>query len=308
MAAWFNRLDLKGQLRLNEAMSKHCSWRAGGIAERFFEPLDVADLEAFLRCAPTEEPITWVGLGTNLLVRDGGVQGTVIATNRALGKCTWDAPEVLVAEAGVPSAKVAKEAARAGAGGGEFLAGIPGTLGGALAMNAGAFGTEIWDLVCEVETIDRRGCRHIRSRADYDVAYRKVEGPAGEWFISAKLKLNMDTDSATIDRTRELIGQRNAAQPTGQASCGSVFKNPAGDFAGRLIDQAGLKGLRVGGCYISDKHANFIINDGWASATDIESLIGHVQQKVLARYGIQLELEVRIIGSLPAARADGLVK
>jgi UDP-N-acetylmuramate dehydrogenase len=305
MTAWFSSLELKGRLSPNEPMGKHCSWQVGGVAERFFEPRDISDLETFLRHAPLDEPLTWVGLGSNLLVRDGGVGGTIIATSLALSKIARVADEVLEAEAGVPSAKIAKEAAKAGLGGCEFLAGIPGTLGGALAMNAGAFGAEIWDVVDSVETIDRHGCRRVRSRAEYRTSYRTVEGPDDEWFISAKLHLSPDPASDARDRIRELIGQRNATQPVGQASCGSVFKNPAGDFAGRLIEHVGLKGFRIGGCYISDKHANFIINDGAASATDIESLIDYVRESVLERCGVGLETEVKIIGRRSPAPESG---
>lgn len=277
-------------------MGRHCSWRTGGVAERFFEPEDAADLSLFLQHAPSTEQITWLGLGSNLLVRDGGLDGTVVATTRALsGIRALDQHRIYV-ESGVPCAKLAKIAAKQDLGGGEFLAGIPGTVGGALAMNAGAFGGETWDLVESVRTIDHDGVIRERARQEFSTAYRAVVGPRDEWYLGATMQFVPGQAREAAAKIKSLLGQRSAAQPVGQASCGSVFRNPCGDHAGRLIEAAGLKGMRIGGCFVSEKHANFIINDGSARADDIEALIKHVQHTVREKFGVTLEPEVRIIG------------
>jgi UDP-N-acetylmuramate dehydrogenase len=286
----------RGELRFDEPMDRHVSWRAGGPARRFYEPLDLADLCAFLRDLAPEEPLLWVGLGSNLLVRDGGFPGTVIMMFGTLTELEWLDAQLLRAEAGVSCAKVARTASRAGLTGVEFLAGIPGTMGGALAMNAGAFGGETWQHVAAVETVDRRGELHTRAPAAYRVAYRSVRGPADEWFVAAHLALeNGDTAQAQA-RIRELLDRRGATQPVQQFSCGSVFRNPPGDHAARLIEVCGLKGRRVGGAQVSEKHANFIVNTGNASAADIETLLLQVQGTVEREQGVRLETEVRIVG------------
>ncbi|MGH8597896.1 MAG: UDP-N-acetylmuramate dehydrogenase [Gammaproteobacteria bacterium] len=295
MRDWIDGITVRGKCRRDLPMANYCSWRVGGAAERGFEPVDREDLVRFLRALPSDESLTWIGLGSNVLVREGGLPGTVIFT-RGLTTVTTDAENGLTVEAGVPCAKVARAAQRKGYRGGEFLAGIPGTVGGALAMNAGAFGGEIWTFVESVETINRAGDVFRRSKRDYRIAYRSVRGQVNEWFLSCVLRFDLSQSDPTQSRIRQLLGQRNASQPTGVASCGSVFKNPPGDYAGRLIDAAGLKGLRHGGCYVSDKHANFIINDDHATATDIEDLIDAVRDAVHDKFGIQLEPEVRIIG------------
>lgn len=277
-------------------MSRHCSWRTGGHAERFFEPADIADLVDFFRQLEPAECITWLGLGSNILIRDGGLPGTVIATARTLNSLEWLDHERLYVECGTPCAKVAKEAARMSLGGSGFLAGIPGTIGGALAMNAGAFGREIWMLVESVELVARGGEISRVDQSRFTRSYRHVEIPSDHWFLSAVLHFEIGADLSGEREIRELLGQRSASQPTGQASCGSVFKNPPGDFAGRLIEEAGLKGTRSGGCFVSDKHANFIINDGAASAADIEALIMEVRRTVADKFGVTLEPEVRILG------------
>jgi len=290
------RTLVRGVLRENEPMSRHTSWRAGGMARRFFQPADIGDLAVFLSQLPPDEPLYWIGLGSNLLVRDGGLPGTVICTSGVLGEMRRDGSTGVYVEAGVPCAKVAKFCARASLVGAEFLAGIPGTMGGALAMNAGAFGGETWSLVAEVETIDRGGRRHRRHPREYRVAYRSVAGIPNEWFVSAHLALAAGDATASQLNIKKLLARRNESQPMGQASCGSVFRNPEGDFAGRLIESCGLKGYRVGGACISTKHANFIINEGVASAADIEALILHAMQTVESQCGIRLVPEVRIVG------------
>ncbi|MGH8576565.1 MAG: UDP-N-acetylmuramate dehydrogenase [Gammaproteobacteria bacterium] len=276
-------------------MARHTSWRAGGRARRFFVPADAEDLQCFLRGTPSEEPLLWVGLGSNLLVRDGGLCGTVIGTAR-LNACRFIDERVIVAEAGAPCARIARWAAQLGLTGAEFLAGIPGTLGGALCMNAGAFGGETWGLIGAVETIDRRGERRRRARPDFEVGYREVRGPADEWYLSAELLLAPDPEGGGLHRIKALLGRRAGTQPMGQPSCGSVFQNPPGDHAARLIDASGLKGFSIGNAVVSEKHANFIVNRGGATATDIEALIEHVQRTVAERQGVWLKPEVRIVG------------
>ena len=287
---------LRGKLLRMEPMSRHTSWRVGGPAEILYIPADVEDLAAFLRTLTPHEPIHWVGLGSNLLVRDQGVRGAVVLTSGALSKLALIDAERVRAEAGVPSAKVARFCATHGLSGGEFLAGIPGTVGGALAMNAGAFGGEFWSLVEAVETIDRHGERRTRPASDYVVGYRSVKVPATEWFVAAHLKLAHGEHAQARALMKTLLAKRGATQPTQLPNAGSVFKNPPGDHAARLIEAAGLKGHCIGGACISELHANFIVNSGNATAADIERLIDHVRTVVERRFGVRLETEVRMIG------------
>lgn len=287
---------LRGELKHDEPMARHGGWRVGGPAVRFYKPADRDDLVTFLAGVEPGEPLYWVGLGSNLLVRDGGIEGTVICLQGTLDRVeTLDDGRVL-AEAGATSATVARHCARAGLLGVEFLAGIPGTLGGALAMNAGAHGDEIWQRVVEVETADREGRLHRRSRSDYRVAYRRVEGPGDEWFLAATLALDPGDREEGQARIRALLERRSATQPTRQPSCGSVFKNPPGDFAGRLVEASGLKGYAIGGASVSNKHANFIVTSSGATAADVEGLIEHVRETVARQHGVHLETEVRIVG------------
>ncbi len=288
--------ELRGEMRYDEPLSRHTSWRVGGPARRFYQPADSADLVAFLGLLEPDEPLLWLGLGSNLLVRDGGFAGTVIATQGRLNGLTLEEPGIIRAEAGVACAKVARFAARAGLCGAEFLAGIPGTLGGALAMNAGAFGGEVWQRVLKVVTVDRSGRLTERVVQDFSIGYRQVTGPEGEWFIAGLLALEAGDAKAAQVEIRRLLERRAATQPTRQPSCGSVFRNPPGDHAGRLIEAAGLKGYAIGGARVSDKHANFIVNTGQASAADIEALISHVQDEVERASGERLIPEVHRVG------------
>ena len=292
---------LRGELLWDEPLAGYTSWRVGGPARRLYKPADRDDLVAFIGQLDPGEPLLWLGLGSNLLVRDGGFDGTVILTQGCLdGLALRD--DGLWAEAGASCARVARFAARQGLCGVEFLAGIPGTLGGALAMNAGAFGGETWRDVAEVETVDRAGRVRRRPRSDFEPGYRRVEGPKGEWFLSALFRLPAGDTAGAQAAMRELLAQRAERQPIGLPSCGSVFRNPEGDYAARLIEAAGLKGLRIGGACVSEKHANFIINTGGASAAEIESLIRRVREAVRAASGIELQTEVRIVGEEGPAR------
>ncbi len=296
MMAVESRPDLRGELSHNQPMSAHTSWRVGGRAERCYRPADLDDLRQFLAGLPAAEPLLWVGLGSNLLVRDGGVRGTVILPFGGLDTLETAGEEQVRAGAGVSCAKVARFAVRQGLTGAEFLAGIPGTLGGALYMNAGAFGGETWSVVSEVQTVDRQGELHRRRREDYRIGYRSVVGAAEEWFVDALLCLQPGDRVAGQARVRGLLQQRAASQPTQLPSCGSVFRNPPDDFAARLIEAAGLKGEQIGQAQVSHKHANFIVNLGGARATDIEALIRYVQQRVQECHGVRLEPEVQIVG------------
>jgi UDP-N-acetylmuramate dehydrogenase len=277
------------------SMAKHTSWHVGGPADFFFTPRDAMDLAAFIRRLPADVPLLMIGLGSNLLVRDGGIRGAVVATHGALGALERLSVTRIQVEAGVPCGRIAGQCVKWGLGPAEFFAGIPGTLGGALAMNAGAWGSETWRHVVDVDVLDRRGIRHTRSPKDYVIGYRSVKGPADEWFIGAKLEFER-TPGANTEAIRELLDRRKQTQPIGEWSCGSVFINPPGDHAARLIESAGLKGFRIGDASVSEKHANFIINHGTARAADIEALIVHAQLAVKRLHGISLHTEVRIVG------------
>ncbi len=287
---------LAGELLLDEPLAKYTSWRVGGPARRFYRPADAADLSLFLSSLPAGEPLLWLGLGSNLLVREGGFPGTVILTQGRVNDIDILPGNRLRAEAGAACAHVARLCARSGLCGAAFLAGIPGTMGGALAMNAGAFGGETWEKVIAVETIDRRGQVQRREPAEFEVGYRQVRGPEGEWFLACELQLKIGNSAAEQIAIRKLLEQRSATQPTGKPSAGSTFRNPPGDHAARLIEATGLKGLRIGGAVVSEKHANFIINTGDASATDIEQLINEVQARVEAAQGVRVQPEVHIVG------------
>jgi len=287
---------VRGKIVKGESMSKHTSWRVGGPAETFFKPADINDVSTYLKNIPSDEPVMFVGLGSNLLVRDGGIKGTVILTSGLLNGIELISPTQLRVEAGVACGKVAKIAAKNNLVGIEFLAGIPGTMGGALRMNAGAFGGETWDWVAGVETIDRNGERHLRMPQEYEVGYRTVKGFNDEWFVAAHLALKPGDSEAATARIKQLLARRNESQPTNLPNCGSVFRNPEDDFSARLIESAGLKGLCIGGACVSEKHANFIINANNATASEIEQLIDKVACTVEQVHSIRLVREVHIVG------------
>ncbi len=298
MMAMSDSVPPRGELRRNESLARYTTWRVGGPARCLYRPADSEDLARFLSTLTADEPLLWIGLGSNLLVRDGGFAGTVIATQGRLNQLRRVGEDGLYVEAGVTCARVARFAAREGLCGVEFLNGIPGTFGGALAMNAGAFGGETWPLVEEVEMVTRHGEVIRRAPEQFRVGYRQVEGPADEWFLGATLRLRVGDVSESQERIRALLAQRNSSQPIGEPSCGSVFRNPEGDFAARLIEAAGLKGRVVGGAQVSTKHANFIVNTGTATAKDIEALILQVQEAVLRSSGVALQREVHIVGEV----------
>lgn len=299
------RPPLRGRLETNVPMSRHTSWRVGGPADRFYAPTDEDDLAAFLATLPAAEPVIVIGMGSNLLVRDGGIRGTVICVTGMKELLAPAADYGMLAGAGVSCAKAARFSARSGLRGAEFLAGIPGSVGGALAMNAGAAGGETWGIVEQVETLDRRGRRRRRAAAAVSTGYRRVDLPADEWFLRAVFQLAPDPGGSAAARIRELLAARAQAQPLGRRSCGSVFKNPPEDFAGRLVEACGLKGASMGKARVSEKHANFIINDGGARAADIESLVLRVQAAVEKNTGVRLEPEVRIVGEPQGGGREG---
>ncbi|HEX8010293.1 MAG TPA: UDP-N-acetylmuramate dehydrogenase [Casimicrobiaceae bacterium] len=291
---------LRGALTLDAPLAPHTTWRAGGRAEAAYVPADRDDLALFLRQLPIFEPVTVLGLGSNTLVRDGGVRGAVILLHNPGGALAV-ADGLVYAEAGVACPKLARFAARRGCAGAEFLAGIPGTVGGALAMNAGCYGGETWPQVVKVELVQRDGAFVVRTPADYAIGYRSVkraDGRAADGiFTAAWFRFPVGDGEAARLRIKELLARRIATQPLDLPNAGSVFRNPPADHAARLIESAGLKGFAIGGARVSEKHANFIVNpERKATAADIEQLIEHVQRVVAARTGVTLEREVRIIG------------
>ncbi len=294
-------IALRGVLSKNEPMAKHVTWRAGGAAARAYTPADRADLVAFLASLPKGEPVCFVGLGSNLLVRDGGYRGTVVLMHNPHGAMQVEG-DLIYAEAGVASPKVARFAATHGFEGSEFLAGVPGTVGGALAMNAGCYGAETWDVVAKVLTASRAGTVRERVPSDFDIEYRHVElrRPKlgeDEWFLAGWFRFRVGDVKRSRGRINELLAQRIAEQPLDLPNAGSVFRNPPGYYAAQLIEACGLKGSEIGGARISEKHANFIVNPkGRARAADIEALIAHARDTVKARFGVELAPEVRIIG------------
>ena len=291
---------IRGELRHDEPMSRHVSWRAGGHAKQFFKPADLADLQAFLPTLSKAEPVMLVGLGSNLLVRDGGFPGTIVLTTPMLRGLASDAADatIVCAGAGVVSPHVAKFAAKHSLAAAEWLAGVPGTVGGALAMNAGCYGTETWEQVVDCTTVDRDGVLHTRTSADYEIGYRHVAAKFAneEWFVAARFRFQPGDASIAQARIKELLAKRMATQPLDKPNAGSTFRNPPGDHAARLIESCGLKGFSIGGAQVSSKHANFIINTGTATAADIENLIAHMQATVKARTGKELVREVKIVG------------
>ncbi len=314
--AQFMTEELRGTLRSNVAMSQHTSWRAGGYAERVYQPADLADLIVFLHTLPAGLPVVAVGLGSNLLVRDGGLRGTVLLLHAALTEMRIEADGSIYVQAGVTGAKLARFAAKHNLRGAEFFAGIPGTLGGMLAMNAGCYGSETWNVVANAQTLMRSGKLLEREPNDYEISYRHVvlrKKDANlehddaripnslpfhqeEFFVGARLRLPTGDGEVARREIKALLSRRIASQPLNLPNAGSVFRNPPNDYAARLIEQCGLKNLQIGGARVSEQHANFIVNVGGATAADIENLITEVQARVQHKAGICLHQEVRIIG------------
>jgi len=297
----------RGEYRPNEPMAKHTSWRAGGTADHYYIPADIEDCAILLASLDKQTPITWVGLGSNMLVRDGGLRGVVIAPLQGMNQIALLDNGQVFTQCGVTCARLARICQQNQLAGADFFAGIPGTVGGALAMNAGAFGSETWTFVNSVELFDQQGELVNKQAGDFEIAYRSVQSYQLDkplWFASANFQFEKEwgKDRSNI---KHLLQKRNQSQPIGLPSCGSVFKNPKNDFAARLIEQSGLKEFCIGDACVSAKHANFIINTGQASANDIESLIQHIQQTVKQDSGIELQTEVKIIGELVSGIESG---
>lgn len=304
---------LRGALHLDADMSRHVSWRAGGRVQRMYQPADLDDLAQFLRMLPAGEPVIAIGLGSNLLVRDGGLRGTLLLLHGALGELRMEPDGAVYAQAGVAGAKLARFAALHNLRGAEFFAGIPGTVGGMLAMNAGCYGSETWEKVERVQVLDRTGELHERTAADYEIGYRHVvrmerdksavatqhsipNPQSQELFVGAWLRFQEGDGEISRREIKTLLGRRLESQPLNLPNAGSVFRNPPGDHAARLIESCGLKGMQIGGARVSEKHANFIVNMGGATAADIENLISEVQALVQRQTGVSLYPEVKIIG------------
>lgn len=276
-------------IKLNEPMSKHCSLRTGGQTSQFFVPEDEAALSNFLKNNKTQ--LLFVGLGSNLLVRDKGFDGTTIHTKNF--NSLDISKDFIESGAGTSLAKLSRFSQANLKYGAEFLSAIPGSVGGALAMNAGAFGSEIWQYVVSVKTINLTGDIQERFPSDYKINYRSVIHQfSGEFFISARFNFDLKQPQ---DNVRDLLHKRNSTQPIGLASCGSVFKNPKDTYAAKLIESSGLKGFCIGGACVSEKHANYIINQNNASAMDIENLIAHIQNTIKDKHNVELETEIIII-------------
>ncbi len=323
MAERLRFVGLRGHLTHHAPLAKHTSWRAGGSADTLYVPADRDDLARFVAQLPANQPLLAIGLGSNTLVRDGGVRGAVVVMHNP-GATLAVADGLIYADAGLACPKLARFAANHDRGEAEFLAGIPGTVGGALAMNAGCFGGETWRYVARVEVLRRDGSFDVRTPADYEIGYRTVKrrdicaaapsqgagleaasggseaasaASVGEVFTAAWFRFPEGDADAARDRIRELLARRILTQPLDQPNAGSVFRNPPNEYAARLIEACGLKGHAIGGARVSEKHANFIVNPrGGALAADIEALIAFVRDTVRAKTGVELQQEVRIIG------------
>ncbi len=293
---------LRGRLLEQEPMARHTSWRVGGPADHFYQPADLDDLVNFVARSRGGDDLFWLGLGSNLLVRDGGLRQTVISTSGCLNGLDYLGDHRVRAEVGVACPKLARDSVKQGHHGLEFLSGIPGTVGGALAMNAGCLGSETWQWVESVQTLDRQGRLHTRAPEEFEIRYRHVSGVADEWFVAATFQLQAGEAELGLETIRRHLARRSATQPTSLPNAGSVFRNPPGDHAARLIEHCGLKNHCIGGACVSEKHANFIINTGTATASDIEALIEKVWQTVKDEHGIALVREVHIVGEAGGAR------
>jgi UDP-N-acetylmuramate dehydrogenase len=291
---------LRGALSRDVPLARHTSWRVGGHADLLYAPADRDDLAQFVRSLPSATPLTVLGLGSNVLVRDGGIRGAVMLLHNP-GAALAVADGLVYADAGVASPKLARFAAMHGCAEAGFLAGIPGTVGGALAMNAGCYGGETWRHVARVETVGRDGTFRVRTPADYAIGYRSVTEHGGdalhEIFTAAWFRFPPGDIATARAEIRSLLSRRIATQPLALPNAGSVFRNPPGDHAARLIESCGLKGFAIGDARVSELHANFIVNPTRAArAADIERLIAHIRGVVRARTGVELVPEVRILG------------
>ncbi len=287
---------VKGNLRKNISLKEYNTWKVGGKAEYFFEPHDLEDLKIFLNLT-LDEKVTFLGNGSNVLIRDSGIKGYVVCLKKSLNNFHIDGKNKFIFEAGLSCMKIAQISAKENFTGLEFLCGVPGTLGGALKMNAGCYGGNIWDNVFEVILINKKGDLVKRTKDDFKIGYRNVELDKNNFFVSASFKLKKNKMSNSQNIIKDFLKDRRSNQPTGLPSCGSVFKNPKNLYAAKILDSLGLKGYRIGGAYVSEKHANFIITEKSAKSEDIEKLISFIQKKVYEDKKISLETEVKFIGT-----------
>ena len=288
--------NIRGQIRKNVSLKEYNTWKVGGKAEYFFEPKDLKDLKFFLANFQKTN-ITFLGNGSNVLIRDGGIKGCVICLKNTLKDYKIINDGEISFEAGFSCMKIAQITARNNFSGLEFLCGIPGSLGGALAMNAGCYGGNVWEKVTKVVLINEEGILIERNKKEFKIGYRNVELEKGCFFVSAIFKLDQNLLNNSQEIIKNFLEDRRKKQPTGLPSCGSVFKNPDHHHAANLIDSLGLKGFKIGGAHISTKHANFIISDKSASSKDIEKLIDYIQKKVYEEKNIFLETEVKFVGN-----------
>ena len=289
---------IKGQIYHQVSMKPFTSWHIGGKAEKLYWPTDLADLSRFLSTLDANEILTFIGLGSNVLISDEGIPGTTIITQGVLKEMAVLPNHLIRAEAGLSCAQVARFAAKKNLVSGEFLAGIPGTVGGALFMNAGAFGGETWERIIKVETINRQGEIKLRDRSEFEFGYRYTKGLGeNEWFVAAYFQFEPGDGQESLSKIKALLEKRSETQPTGEPSCGSTFRNPEGDYAARLIESCGLKGYRIGDMEVSPKHANFLINTGEATAKDAKDLVQYLQKTVHEQCGVELHPEFKWIGA-----------
>ena len=286
---------IKGKFRSNISLKEFNTWKVGGKAEYLYEPDNIEELKLFLKLSK-DTKITFLGNGSNVLIRDGGVSGCVICLKNSLNNYKFSKNNEYVFEAGLSCMKIAQITAKDNYGGLEFLCGIPGSLGGALAMNAGCYGGNIWEKVSKVDLINKNGELLEKNKDDFIIGYRNVELEDNNFFVNATFSLQKNKLKNSLDIIKDYLKDRRSKQPTGQPSCGSVFKNPENFYAANLIDSLDLKGYKIGGAYVSKKHANFIIAEKLASSNDIENLIEYVQKKVYEEKKIFLETEVEFIG------------
>jgi UDP-N-acetylmuramate dehydrogenase len=282
----YNNVDLKN----------FNSWKVGGKAEHFLICDNKDTLSSYMKTRKIKPPITFIGLGSNLLIRDGGVKGTVVIMHGGLGIITRE-KELIYVEAGVSCSKLSKFAAKEGLNNSAFFAGIPGTVGGSLAMNAGCYGFETWDHVHKVLMINLNGNQIIRNKSDFKINYRDVkQANRDESFLAAWFNFPEGNKEDAEKKIKDLLAHRKNTQPLNWPTAGSTFRNPKDDFAAKLIDDCGLKNYQIGGAQVSEKHANFIINVGNATALDIENIIIYIQKVVFEKKNIQLLREIKIIG------------
>jgi UDP-N-acetylmuramate dehydrogenase len=286
---------VRGRLVADAPLAPHTWFRVGGAAEVLFRPVDTADLAAFIAAKADDVPVTVIGVASNLLVRDGGIPGVVVRLGRGFAEVSVDGAEV-TAGAGTLDLNVALTAQQASIAGLEFLSGIPGTVGGGLRMNAGAYGDELKDVLIEAQAIDPAGGVRTLRLADLGLAYRHCALP-GEWiFVGARFRGTPGDPALVSRRIDEIRAAREGSQPVRARTGGSTFANPPGEKAWQLIDRAGCRGLTRGGAQVSEKHANFLINTGNATAADLEGLGEEVRRRVFARFGVTLEWEIRRVG------------